>query len=582
MFQTDSHDGFSLKAYKGSEMTLLAMDLEQIPDPGTFAGFTIYYTNPLGKRYPIQNLLNFKGTDLLTGSDISPIQLFKWVHFPGSYQQTGMLSGDYTYEATPRYFDADRQLIPPDKKKTVKVKIGVQDFADGNLKIGFTRGFIKSQAFSNRYGAKQILRPSGDWIFDTSQNAGTNPVYGKFSFEDMYLWLGFNARKLIIEMLEEALINNDTDVDMFAYDFNDPVIAQYCLDLARKRKIRIILDNSGEHSGKGKNGKIPEEDDFENRFKMYSGDNDSIFRCKFGRYSHCKEIILKKNGTPYKVLTGSTNFSYTGMYINANHVLVFEEPGIAKFYSKVFDACWKKGKVAQFLMEPFADKPQSFSLNTVPYTEINVSPHNEAYAAKLIDSITSHVKDKDTKSVLFSVMGMGKTTTGSLIPALRDLHKDDSIFTYGITDNSGGDISLYKPGKKTGILIDAKKANRELPPPFKKEFELGLAHAIHHKFVVTNFNMDSARVYCGSSNLALGGETQNGDNLLCIKDTDVATVFAIEAFRLTDHYNYRSVKDKPSKKGVKPEPARLDDTGNWVDKFFDKNDIRNIERMILA
>ena len=51
--------------------------------------------------------------------------------------------------------------------------------------------------------------------------------------------------------------------------------------------------------------------------------------------------------------------------------------------------------------------------------------------------------------------------------------------------------------------------------------------------------MDSARVYCGSSNLALGGETQNGDNLLCIKDTDVATVFAIEAFRLTDHYNYR-------------------------------------------
>jgi hypothetical protein len=178
-------------------------------------------------------------------------------------------------------------------------------------------------------------------------------------------------------------------------------------------------------------------------------------------------------------------------------------------------------------------------------------------------------------------MEMGKTSTGSLIPALRNLHEDDSIFTYGITDNSSGDISLYKPGKKTGLLIDAKKANRELPPPFKKEYNLGLAHAIHHKFIVTNFNMDSARVYCGSSNLALGGEENNGDNMLCIKDTDIATVFAIEALRLTDHYNFRSVKDKPSI-GAKSKPAKLDDTGKWVDKFFDENDIRNVERNILA
>jgi hypothetical protein len=582
MFQTDSHDGFSLKAYKGSEMTLLAMDLEQIPDPGTFAGFTIYYTNPYGKRYPIQNLLNFKGTDLVTGSDVSPIQLFKWVHFPGSYQQTGMLSGEYTYEATPRYFDDEKKLIPLDDNKTVKVKIEVEDFTDGNLTVGFTRGFIKSQAFSNRYGAEQILRPSGDWIFDTTINAGTNPVYGKFSFEDMYLWLGFNARRLILGLLEEALADNDTSVEMFAFDFNDAVVGKQCLNLAKKGRIRMILDNSKSHSGKIKSGRIPEEDDFERRFKECKTGGAEIFRCRFGRYSHCKEIILKKNGIPYKVLTGSTNFSYTGLYINANHVLVYNDSEVAAFYSEVFNACWKTGTVSQFLKEPFADRPKTFNLNTMSETEINVSPHNAAYAAQLIDSITEHVKNKETKSVLFSVMEMGKTTTGSLIPALRKLHEDDSIFTYGITDNSSGEISLYKPGKKTGLLIDAKKANRELPPPFRKEFNLGLAHAIHHKFLVTNFNMESARLYCGSSNLALGGEIQNGDNLLCIKSTDVATVFAIEAFRLTDHYNFRSVKDNPEKKGAKPKPAKLDDTGKWVDKFFDENDIREIERKILA
>jgi hypothetical protein len=51
--------------------------------------------------------------------------------------------------------------------------------------------------------------------------------------------------------------------------------------------------------------------------------------------------------------------------------------------------------------------------------------------------------------------------------------------------------------------------------------------------VITDFNRSTARVWCGSSNLALGGEEDNGDNLICIRDQDVATAFAIEAMRLT-------------------------------------------------
>ena len=43
-------------------------------------------------------------------------------------------------------------------------------------------------------------------------------------------------------------------------------------------------------------------------------------------------------------------------------------------------------------------------------------------------------------------MEMGDTSTGTLIRALRGLHKNDTIYTYGVTDNSSGDISLYKPG----------------------------------------------------------------------------------------------------------------------------------------
>ena len=574
MFRTNSQNGFSLKAYHGSQMTLLAMDINKKPDD-SFAGFTLSYINPKGKTNFIQNLLNFNGTSGFTSSEISPIQLFRWVHFPGSYQQTGILNGEYTYKATPRFLDSSKQLLPLDNSKTASVKIDVDDYKEGGLSIAFTRAFLKSEAFANRYSANQKLKPSDNLIFDTKQNAGTDKNGKSFTYEDMYAWLGFSAREVVNDMLNEALANNNITVDMFAYDFDDPVITDMCLSLASKGKIRMILDNASLHTGPK-----AQEDEFEKLFNTKAKNGSEIFRCRFGRFSHCKIIILKKNNKPVKVLTGSTNFSFTGLYVNANHVLLFEDTKVAQYYDDVFNACWKNGKASAFKETTFANSPQIFSGNSIPSTEINFSPHKDAYAENLLDGITANVKK--AKSVIFSVMDMGETSSGSLIKTLRELHKDDSVYTYGITDNSGKELSLYKPGKKNGLLINAKAASRELPPPFQKEHSLP-GHAIHHKFVVTDFNKSTARVYCGSSNLALGGEKANGDNLICIKDDDIATVFAIEAIRLVDHYNYRSLKDPATKKkNTTKEPVKLDVTGKWFNRFYDKNDIRCVERKVFA
>jgi len=38
-----------------------------------------------------------------------------------------------------------------------------------------------------------------------------------------------------------------------------------------------------------------------------------------------------------KVLTGSTNFSVTGLYVNSNHVLIFDDPDIASLYAQMFE-----------------------------------------------------------------------------------------------------------------------------------------------------------------------------------------------------------------------------------------------------
>ena len=118
-------------------------------------------------------------------------------------------------------------------------------------------------------------------------------------------------------------------------------------------------------------------------------------------------------------------------------------------------------------------------------------------------------------------------------------------------------------------------------------------HQIHHKFVVCGFNSDDPVVYCGSSNLALGGEQKNGDNLLEIHDRDVATAFAIEALGLVDHFQFldRASTAKGPKTKAPPASKRqaaasagwfLSTTGRWAEPYFDPNDLHCVDRMLFA
>jgi hypothetical protein len=107
---------------------------------------------------------------------------------------------------------------------------------------------------------------------------------------------------------------------------------------------------------------------------------------------------------------------------------------------------------------------------------------------------------------------------------------------------------------------------------------------------VCGFNDDDPVVFCGSSNLALGGEANNGDNLLAIHDGDVATVFAIEALSLVDHFDFldRSAagqkKAPPASKLQAAEKAGwfLSTTGKWAEKYFDPSDLHSVDRQLFA
>ena len=100
---------------------------------------------------------------------------------------------------------------------------------------------------------------------------------------------------------------------------------------------------------------------------------------------------------------------------------------------------------------------------------------------------------------------------------------------------------LFDRVRNIGLLPFAYLAE-DAPEPFKTEWSgntSGHSNMVHHKFLVTDFNGERPTVFTGSSNLAHGGEKDNGDHLIRIEDRKIAIAYAIEAIRLFDHFHFR-------------------------------------------
>jgi PLD-like domain len=581
-FVPASKGSFSVKAYIGDEKTLLAFNFQSKDSAKNLAGFTIF-CQPPGQvpGYFLRNTLQFEDPtkhkqvagELPTSTVNAPIQKYRWTHYLAiAHQGLSPALGEYNYTVTPRYFDSAGSMQALDPNLSASVKVPVGPFKKGAVTLGFTRGYMQSGAYTHHFGKKTPVTPKTKQIdFDTNTQAGVNDQGQPVTFAQIYAWMGETAREQVFNVLNSVLDDPSLTLKVFAYDFNEPDIAKILLTLAEQGRVRIILDNASLHVTQKGKPKTP-EDQFADLFEQKKKSPAELVRGSFGRFSHDKIfIVARSNGSAIQVLTGSTNFALTGLYVNANHVLVFDDANVAGHYSDVFEKSWQvlkdnksptKAAANAFSSTDLATQPYNSQAGFVPKMTVTFSPHTSADVDKILGGITDRIKQETHSAkgnVLFAVMQL----TGSPSPVyqtLGDLHATQSVYSYGISDAPKG-IFLYAPGHATGVQVTGKPGQVTLPPPFD-QVPSPPGHEIHDKFVVCGLNGNDPVVYCGSSNLASGGEALNGDNLIAIHDADVATAFAIEALGLIDHYSFldrmagpKKAKEKPAA-GAKKAPAK--------------------------
>lgn len=554
---------FTLKVHRGDGMALLAMNWKNGKPPKDFVGFAIEYKEPGGaKFFTLKNRLGFPDkngnvdpTRLTTLQ--SPIQKFRWVHFPRNAE----MDGDFTYRVSPMFMNALDELSAGEPQEAA-LELRRETYP-GKLNVTFTRGFVSSQAFVDNFESagpiKTLLPPNAD------KGLTFKPTHPKA--KEALAWMGFEARHAILEVLDEAIADKNAQVRVVAYDLSEPDVVGKLEKLGAR--LKIIIDDDGAH-GESHSG----ETQAEKRLKVTAG-KDNVKRQHMGKLQHNKTIVV--DGPKVRAaVCGSTNFTWRGFFVQSNNAVILRGKKAIEPFMTAFTDYWNNDKPSGF------GQTASAKWTDLGFAGINAkvafSPHAPNNA--LLASIAKDINDNTSSCLLYSLAFLYQTP-GVIKDAITKVTKDKKIFVYGVSDRKVGGINLQKPDGNVQPVAPTALEKNNTPEPFKSEPTGGGGNRMHHKFMVVDFDKPTARVYLGSYNFSIPADTKNGENLLLIRDRRIVTSYMIEALRIFDHYHFRLVqkeaKQKKKKLLLKRPPRKAGEKPWWDEDYTDARKIRDRE-----
>lgn len=398
---TNSAALFTLKIHRGDGMALLAMNWKKGSPPNDFVGFAIEYKEPGGSKYfALKNRLSFPKAGGAVDPNIlstlrSPIQKFRWVHFPRNAE----LDGDFTYRVAPVFMNDHDELSYGDPQE-VAIELR-RDTYPGKLNIAFTRGFVSSQAFVDRY---ESVAPISTLIPDDADKGLTFvPTHPRAT--EALTWMGIEARHAILEVLDRAIADKKAQVRVIAYDLSEPDVVSRLEQLGSR--LKILIDDSGAH-GDADSG----ESQSAQRLATSAGPAN-VKRQHMGQLQHNKTIVVE--GPKVKsAVCGSTNYTWRGFFVQANNALIVRGKNAIKRFVAAFEDYWNNQTPAKFASTTSAAWT-SLGLDGIN-AKVAFSPHSAANA--LLQSIADDIGAKTTSSLFYSLAFLYQTP-GAILDAIK-------------------------------------------------------------------------------------------------------------------------------------------------------------------
>lgn len=543
---------FTLKLHRGDGMALVAMNWRAGTPPLDFVGFAIEYKEPNGQRFfPLKNRIGFAGTSgdvnpNRLSTRLSPIQKFRWVHFPRNAE----LPGEFVYRVTPVFMNAEDELSYGEAQQ-VPIELRRETYP-GRLNVTFTRGFVSSQAFVDHYASKGPISK----LLPRNADEGLTFVPTHPKAKEALAWMGFEARHAILDVLDQAVADTKAKVRVVAYDLSEPDVVSRLKKLGDR--LKIIIDDDGAH-GEPQSGETQAA-----KILSASAGSTNVKRQHMGRLQHNKTIVV--DGPTIKVaVCGSTNFTWRGFFVQANNAVILRGRRAIKPFLAAFDQYWQHDDPADFGQTPPA-KLTTLGLSGIS-ARVGFSPHVAANA--LLGTIANDISKRTTSSLFYSLAFLYQTK-GPIREAITKVTKNKKRFVYGISDRKVGGLDLQKPNGNVAPVFPSA-LTKNVPLPFKAEPVGGGGNRMHHKFVVIDFDKPTSRVYLGSYNFSPAADTSNGENLLLIRDRRIAVSYVVEALRIFDHYHFRVSQQEAARarrKLVLAKPPRAPGERPWWSEHY--------------
>ena len=555
---------FTLRIHRGDGMALLAMNWRNGEPPDDFVGFAIEYREPGGTRYfPLTNRLTFDGdrsgnrtaAPAPSRSTLrAPIQKFRWVHFP----RNADLTGPFRYRVKPVFMAAD-DTLSYGESQSASLELRRETYP-GRLNVTFTRGFVSSQAFVDRW---QEFGPIDTLLPDRADDGLTFvPTHPRA--REALTWMGFEARDAILEVLDDAVRHPNAEVSVVAYDLSERDMVERLERLGPR--LRIIIDDAGTHGNAGSG-----ESQAAARLVATAG-AANVKRQHLGQLQHNKTIVVT-GSRMHRVVCGSTNFSWRGFFVQGNNAVVLSGRKAVAPFLLAFEQYWANDSAAAFGASPAAGWID-LGLNGID-AAVAFSPHSAGNA--VLAEVAADI-DRTTSSLFYSLAFLFQTT-GAIREAVTAATAANHLFVFGLSDKRVGGFDLLSPDGNREPVSPATLDDGTVPEPFKSEPAGGGGTRLHHKFVVIDFDQPTARVYLGSYNFSPTADTKNGENLLLIKDRRVAVSYMVEAVRIYDHYRFRlAQKDAATRRdrlALKRPPRAPGEEPWWRKDYVEPSRIRD-------
>jgi hypothetical protein len=485
---TADQNKVSVRAYAGTTGVLLAMN-----DPDArredLLGFASHRAGGDKPAEWLTGMISFPGVEHKPGEPLSteqaPIQKFRWSDYR-VYPDT-----TYKYEVHPVRGKPESPKI----EAGPMIEVRTESVRRGEHRVLFNRAAAASQAFSRKF-------PDVDAELAEAKKEGKPQELPS----EALAWLSRGVLEQINGFIARAA-DATWALDIAIYEYELPaIIDSVKAALDRGADVRIVF-----HAAPGDTQTTENEKNLAGwpADRMRPRVTSNIFHDKFAVLSR----VRADKRDPVSVLCGSTNWTRSGVYLQANVVHIAESAELAGRYETLFELLFGGATVPQTKKwiddnDPLPDDP----------IVAGFSPRS---GEKDLDAFVATI-DQAKSDVLFcTAFDLNDRIEKAL---LGEPH--DDVLRIGL-QNRPSEITGYHRDR-TADFVATAYLKEGLDGYLAEKTRQPSGILIHTKLVVINFTSAEPVVISGSHNLSAAASGSNDENFLVVRgDADVADCYGV-------------------------------------------------------